>query len=172
MAKLMGKGVLGDKTGAGFFKRDGKARLALDIASGDYKPVEEIAVPDLGYIDDVANLYHQGRYEEGIQVFLAADGDEAALARKVIAGYISYAFHRAGEVTETISGIDLIMGAGFNWAPPSVLVDTMGADSAVEMIEEAGLPVPEILSKAAASGEPRRFFDHPVINIGKYFVAG
>ncbi len=172
MAKLMEKGTLGDKSGAGFFKRDGKARLALDVASGDYKPVDEIALPPLGYIDDVSSLYRQGRYEEGIQVFLAADGDEAALARKVIAGYISYAFHRAGEVTETITGIDLIMGAGFNWAPPSVLVDTMGADSAVRMIEEAGLPVPEILSKAAASGEPRRFFDHPVINIGKYFVAG
>jgi 3-hydroxyacyl-CoA dehydrogenase len=172
MAKLMDKGVLGDKTGAGFFKRDGKARLALDIASGDYKPVEEIALPGLDYIDEVAHLYRQGRYEEGIQVFLAAEGDEADIARKVIAGYISYAFHRAGEVTKTITGIDLIMGTGFNWAPPSVLVDTMGAESAVRMIEEAGLPVPEIIAKAAASGEPRRFFDHPAINIGKYFVAG
>ena len=172
MAKLMDQGVLGDKTGAGFFKRDGKARLALDIGTGDYKPVEDVALPDLGYIDDVAALYAQGRYEEGIQVFLEADGDEAALARKVIAGYISYAFHRVGEVTETITGIDLIMGAGFNWAPPSVLVDTMGPESAVRLIEGAGLPVPEAISKAAASGEPRRFFDHPVINVGKYFVAG
>jgi 3-hydroxyacyl-CoA dehydrogenase len=172
MAKLMDKGVLGDKTDGGFFKRDGKARLALDPASGDYRPVEEIQVPELAYIEDVAKLYAQGRYEEGIQVFLAADGDEADIARKVIAGYISYAFHRVGEVTQTISGIDLIMGAGFNWAPPSVLVDTMGAESAVQLIEGAGLPVPELLSKAAASGEPRRFFDHPVINVGKYFVAG
>ena len=172
MAKLMDKGVLGDKSGSGFFKRDGKARLALDIASGDYKPVEEIAVPDLPYIEDVANLYRQGRYEEGIQLFLGAEGDEAAIARKVIAGYISYAFHRVGEVTDTITGIDLIMGAGFNWAPPSVLVDTMGPASAVKLIEEAGLPVPEAIVKAAETGEPRRFFDHPVINIGKYFVAG
>jgi 3-hydroxyacyl-CoA dehydrogenase len=172
MAKLMDKGVLGDKTGAGFFKRDGKTQLALDVASGDYAPVADIKLPDLAYIDAVADLYAQARYEEGIQVFLAAEGDEAALARKVIAGYISYAFHRAGEVSETITGIDLIMGAGFNWAPPSVLVDTMGPASAVELIEDAGLPVPEAISKAAASGEPPRFFAHPVINVGKYFVAG
>ena len=172
MAKLMDQGVLGDKTGAGFFKRDGKTQLALDVASGDYAPVADIKLPDLSYIDAVSDLYAQARYEEGIQVFLAAEGDEAALARKVIAGYISYAFHRAGEVSETITGIDLIMGAGFNWAPPSVLVDTMGPVSAVELIEGAGLPVPEAISKAAASGEPPRFFDHPVINVGKYFVAG
>jgi len=172
MATLMEKGVLGDKTGGGFFKRDGKNRLVLQPTSGDYKPVEEIALPDLSYIDEVAHLYAMGRYEEGFAAFLDAEGDEAQIARKVIAGYISYAFHRAGEVTDEIHGIDMIMGAGFNWAPPSVLVDTMGVAAAVRMIEGAGLQVPEILSKATASGEPARFVDHPTINVGKYFVAG
>ena len=172
MATLIDKGVLGDKSGAGFFKRDGKSRLVLDPASGDYHPVDETALPELAYIDEVAHLYAMGRYEEGFEIFLAAEGDEAAIARKVVAGYVSYAFHRAGEVTDSIREIDMIMGAGFNWAPPSVLVDTMGATAAVQMIEQAGLRVPEILSKAAASGEPARFFDHPTINIGKYFVAG
>ena len=172
MARLMDKGVLGDKTEGGFFKRDGKVRLALDVVSGDYRPVEEIELPALGYIDDVAQLYAQGRYEEGIQIFLGAEGNEAAIARKVIAGYISYAFHRVGEVAETITPIDLIMGAGFNWAPPSVLVDTMGAASAVQLIEGAGLPVPEAISQAVTSREPHRFFAHPQINVGKYFVAG
>ena len=96
---------------------------------------------------------------------------EAAVST-VIAGYISYAFHRVGEVTETLAGIDTIMGAGFNWAPPGVLVDTMGPASAVELIEGAGLPVPEAISKAAASGEPARFFTNATVNTGKYFVAG
>jgi 3-hydroxyacyl-CoA dehydrogenase len=172
MAKLMEGGVLGDKTGGGFFRRDGKTRLVLDPASGDYTPESELSLPALPYIDDVSSLYAQGRYQEGMSAFLAADGDEAAIARKVIAGYISYAFHRAGEVTETINGIDRIMGTGFNWAPPSVLVDTMGAPAAVEMIEAADLPVPGQLAAAARSGEPQRFFQHPNINVGKFFVAG
>jgi 3-hydroxyacyl-CoA dehydrogenase len=172
MAKLMEKGVLGDKSGGGFFKRDGKTQLALDLTTGDYTPVSEIELPALDYIDEVAHLYSMGRYEEGFAAFLAAESSEAAIARKAIAGYISYAFHRAGEVTETITGIDLIMGAGFNWAPPSVLVDTMGVPAAIRLIEEAALPVPEALSKAAKSGKPSRFFTHPAINVGKYFVAG
>jgi 3-hydroxyacyl-CoA dehydrogenase len=172
MAKLIEKGVLGDKTDGGFFKRDGKARLVLDPVSGDYKPEAEIRLPDLGYIDQVSSLYSQARYGEGLQVFLAAEGEYAAIARKVVAGYISYAFHRVGEVTDTINGIDRIMGMGFNWAPPSVLVDTMGSASAVSMIEGAGLPVPELLAEAARSGEPKRFFHHPTINAGRFFVAG
>ncbi len=172
MAKLMDKGVLGNKSGGGFFGKDGKTKLALDIASGDYKPVSEIALPDLGYIDDVSNLYAQGRYEEGMQVFLSAEGREADIARKVVAGYIAYSFHRVGEVAESINEIDRIMGMGFNWAPPSVLVDTMGAASAVTLIEKAGLDVPEALVQAAKSGEPKRFFEHPHINVGRFFVAG
>jgi hypothetical protein len=37
-----------------------------------------------------------------------------------------------------------LVGAGFNRAPPSVLVDTMGSESAVRLIDEAGLGVPRL----------------------------
>jgi 3-hydroxyacyl-CoA dehydrogenase len=171
MDKLMEKGVLGNKTGRGFFWKEGKVRHVLEPVSGNYRPESEIKLPPLSYISDVAALYSQARYAEGIQVFLAAEGDEAALARQVIAGYISYAFSRVGEVTDTITGIDRIMGAGFNWAPPSVLVDTMGAASAVRLIEEAGLQVPAALQSAARTGEPKRFFRDRQVNTGKFFVA-
>jgi len=174
MAALMDRGVLGNKSGGGFFKRGGKGepRLVLDITSGDYKPENEIELPNLEYIEDVSNFHAQGRYQEGMAAFLEADGDEAALAKKVIAGYIAYAFNRVGEVTETITGIDMIMGAGFNWAPPSVLVDTMGAAATIKLIEGAGLEVPKAIVAAAESGTPKRFFSHPHVNQGKYFVAG
>jgi 3-hydroxyacyl-CoA dehydrogenase len=174
MDKLMERGVLGNKTGRGFFWKDEEKRQhALDPATGDYRPLEELQMPDLDYIDDVSALYSEGRYEEGMQIFLGAEGEHPDLARKVIAGYVSYAFHRVGEVTETIDGIDRIMGMGFNWAPPSVLVDAMGgAAAAVEMIDKAGVPVPEILAEAARTGEPKRFFNNSRINIGKFFVAG
>ena len=171
MAKAMARGVLGNKSGAGFFKKDGKTQLALDPKTGDYRPVAEQKLPKLDYIERVAALHSVGRYAEGLAAFLAAEGSEADIARRVIAGYISYAFHRVGEVTDTITGIDLIMATGFNWAPPSVLVDGFGARGTVEMIERAGLPVPATLREAARTGKPVRFFEHPQLNVGKFFVA-
>jgi 3-hydroxyacyl-CoA dehydrogenase len=170
MAKAMARGVLGNKSGGGFFKKEGKTALALDPKSGDYRPVAEIQLPKLAYIDRVAALHTVGRYAEGMQAFLAAEEPEAAIARRVVAGYVSYAFHRAGEVTDTITGIDLIMATGFNWAPPSVLVDVIGARATVEMIERAGLPVPQAL-RDAADGPARRLFRHAQLNVGKFFVA-
>lgn len=171
MAGLMEKGVLGNKSGGGFFKKDGKTRLVLDPATGDYRAEADIVLPRLDYIDEVAALHRDGRYKEGMQVFLKAPGEHAAIARKVIAGYIAYAFNRVGEVTETIDGIDRIMGTGFNAAPPSVLVDTIGVRGVVDMIAEAGLAVPQSLVDAARSGKPERFFNHTRINVGRFFVA-
>lgn len=172
MAQLIEKGTLGNKSGGGFFKVENKVKLVLDPKSGSYRPEAEVKLPDLGYIKDIAKLHHDGRYKEAMKVFIDAPGEYAALARKVVAGYVSYAFHRVGEVTETIAGIDDIMGFGFNWAPPSVLVDTIGLKETVAMIEKAKLPVPKLLAEAVKSGRTERFYTNPQGNIGRYFVAG
>jgi 3-hydroxyacyl-CoA dehydrogenase len=169
MAKAMEHGTLGDKSGRGFFQRAGKARLVLDPKSGDYRPESEIKLPELPYIAEVARLHREARYREAMQAFLAAQGEYAAIAKRVIAGYVSYAFHRAGEVTDTIDGIDRIMGTGFNWAPPSVLVDALTPKGAIALIEGAGLPVPQRLREVARSGE--RLFRHPTLSPGRFFVA-
>ena len=139
---------------------------AMEEVIAEHPDVAECAV--IGVADAL-----KGQLPLGFAVLPAeAQRDEAALARKVIGGYIAYAFHRVGEVTDDIDGIDRIMGMGFNWAPPCVLVDVMGAPAACKMIDGAGLPVPPALETAARTGEPRRFFQHPSINTGRFFVAG
>ena len=172
MDRLMGEGTLGRKSGKGFFMRDGKRKLALDPKTGGYTPCDELTLPDLSFVKEVALLHRVGRYEDAMKRFLAAEGHEAELAKKVVAGYISYAFHRAGEVTEDITGIDLIMGFGFNWAPAGLLVDTFGLSETVAMLKKAGVPVPENLAKAATDGRTAPFFTDPRVNTGKFFVAG
>jgi 3-hydroxyacyl-CoA dehydrogenase len=172
MAALIKQGTLGTKSGAGFFRTEGNVLCALDPTSGTYRPVKDIMLPDLGYIGAVARLHHDGRYREAMQLFVEAPGPYAALARKLVAGYISYAFHRVGEVTASIDGIDAIMGYGFNWAPPSVLVDTIGLRATLKMIDEAKLPVPKLLSDAAKSNPSKPFYTNPHGNVGRFFVAG
>ena len=169
MADLMAKGVLGMKSGGGFFGQDDSGeRLVLDPKTQKYVPKKSVSRPDLAFVDTISNLHRVGRYVDGMQAFAAAEGPHAAIAQKVIAGYISYSFHRVGEVTDDISGIDRIMGYGFNWAPPSVLVDTIGLKPTIQMIEKAGLPVPPALANAQ---EGTTFFDDPQVNVGKFFVA-
>ena len=77
---------------------------------------------------------------------------------------------KRGEAADAINEIDRIVGTGFNWGPPSVLVDTMTPAGATRLIEEAGLPVPQALAAIGTEAGPT--FQHPHINIGKFFVAG
>jgi len=174
MRALLQKGTLGDKGGKGFFQRGahkGDELLVLDPASGGYQALSKVELPDLGFIDEIVFLHRIGEYERAIQRYLEADGEHAQLSRRVIAGYISYSFHRVGEVTETIAGIDRIMATGFNWAPPSALVDTIGKGRTVKMIEQAGLPVPAQLTEAIERSGDSLLFDQPRLSLGRYFVA-
>jgi 3-hydroxyacyl-CoA dehydrogenase len=153
MQAMLDKGVLGDKSGGGFFTKgapfDGKQADAPAIAK------------------TMSALHRVGRYQQAIDAFAEASGADAELMRKVILGYVSYGLNRVGEVVETPTDVDRIMGFGFNWAPPSLLVDLLGARRAVKLIEAAHLPVPKVIVTAAernqklydpALGDPGRFF--------------
>lgn len=176
MAKLIDKGHLGNKTGdkGGFFRRvkDGNktSSFVLDPASGDYKPAGEIKVEPLAFVEKVRQLSRIGSYEEAMKAFLSAEGEEAKLAHKVIFGYISYGLNRVGEgeVVAQPRDVDRIMGFGFNWAPPSVLVDVIGAKETIKAIEASGLVVPKVLT-ALKPGE--KLFRERGVNIGRFFAA-
>jgi len=176
MNQLIESGHLGNKTAdkGGFYRRvkDGSktTNLVLDPSSREYKPAGETKVAPLPFVEKMRELNRIGCYEDALKVFVAADGDEAKLARKVIFGYVSYGLNRVGEgeVVAQPRDVDRIMGFGFNWAPPSVLVDVVGAEATVKAIEAAGLAVPRVL-KSLKPGVP--LFRERGVNIGRFFAA-
>ncbi|MGZ3442483.1 MAG: hypothetical protein ACXVDD_23340, partial [Polyangia bacterium] len=104
---------------------------------------------------------------EAFDVFAEATGADAELMRRVILGYVSYGLGRVGEVVERVADVDRIMAFGFNWAPPGVLVDLVGARRTVKLLEAARLPVPRPLVDAAERNQ--RLFDAPHVDIGRFF---
>jgi 3-hydroxyacyl-CoA dehydrogenase len=176
VAELIEEGHLGNKTPerGGFYRRskeDGKnVNLVLDPKSGGYRSPADIKIKPIPFVEQMRELHHVGRYREAFKVFLAAKGAEADLARTVILGYVSYALNRVGdgEVVAMPRDVDKIMGFGFNWAPPTVLVDIMGLKETTQALERAKLPVPKTLANAKP-GE--RLFREPQVNIGRFFAA-
>lgn len=176
LTRLAEHGHLGDKTPllGGFYRRvvtDGKTTVeALDPATGKYAPIDRgMTIP---FVEEIKDLHHRGRYRQGMARFMEAEGADADIARRVILGYISYAFHRAGagEVVEQYADIDRIMTAGFNWAPPSGLVDLIGVDTVIKGLEQYNLPVPALL-QAAQRGEVKTpLFNLPYVAVGRYFA--
>jgi hypothetical protein len=60
------------------------------------------------------------------------------------------------------------MGFGFNWAPPSVLVDAIGPTRTITMLERAKLPVPRPILEAAS--HQRAMFNEPSVDSARFFV--
>lgn len=182
MARLVQHGHMGDKTPllGGFYRRvvhDGRAPEGrrsvvevLDPATGQYQDMDRsLSIP---FVEQVKELHRRGRYRDGIARFMEAEGAEADIARRVILGYVSYALNRVGtgEVVASYADVDRIMTAGFNWAPPSALVDMIGVERTIKALEQYGLPVPALLT-AAARGEVRTpLFNLPFVAPGRYFA--
>jgi 3-hydroxyacyl-CoA dehydrogenase len=174
MAALMDEGHLGNKTPreGGFYRRMTDANgvkfaSVLDAKTRNYSegPTAKMKV---GWVEEIKQMHGVGRYADAMAKFLAAEGPEADLARKVILGYVSYALHRVGpgEVVPTTAGVDLIMGYGFNWAPPAALVDLWGKAKTIAALDKAGLPVPPVL---AAMKDGERLSTIPKATIGRFF---
>jgi 3-hydroxyacyl-CoA dehydrogenase len=164
MLRGLDGGLSGDKSERGGFFRRGEV---LDLATTTHQPAPPPAVPEVAA--RMKRLHRVGRYREAFEVFADATGPDAELMRRVILGYVSYGLCRVGEVVERAADVDRIMGFGFNWAPPSVLVDLVGARRTVALLEAAKLRVPAVVSEAAERRQP--LFREPNVDIGRFFSA-
>lgn len=170
MQKGIDAGRLGNKTKGGFFKKDADKKVhVLDPKTGDYRPLAEVAKPLPAFVDQMKAAIRVGRYRRAMDVFCSAQGKEADLLRGVVLGYISYGLNRVGEVVQHARDIDRIMGFGFNWAPPSVLVDAIGARRTIQLLEQAKLAVPRVLVQAAEKNT--QLFNEPEVDRGRFFFA-
>lgn len=171
MQKLIDAGHLGAKTPdkGGFFRKTKDATFVLEPATGEYKPLAEVAREPSELVLRMRALHRVGRYHQAMALFAGAEGAEADLMRKVVLGYVSYGLARVGEVVKEARDVDRIMGFGFNWAPPSVLVDVIGAARTVSLFEVAGLPVPPVVAAAASSGS--KLWNELEVDLGRFFFA-
>jgi 3-hydroxyacyl-CoA dehydrogenase len=166
MQRGVERGHLGRKTKdkGGFFKLEGKTKLALDPATGDYQPIA--VLPALPIIDRMTAAVAAGDHVSAMAVLCNAPGPDAELLRRVMFGYISYALGRVGEVVSCTRDVDRIMGAGFLWAPPGLLVDAIGARRTIELLDGLDLAIPSVVADAARldvqlcpePGDSARFF--------------
>jgi len=177
MQRGIERGHLGRKTRdkGGFYRLEGSGptarQLVLDPATGDYRPAAESAARAApAFVDAMKAEIRTGRdrgYRGAMEILCAASGPEADLLRRILLGYISYGLGLVGDVVERPRDIDRIMGFGFHWAPPSVLVDAIGPGRTIVLLERARLPVPRAVLDAAV--HQRAMFDEPRVDRARFF---
>ncbi|MGE4481768.1 3-hydroxyacyl-CoA dehydrogenase NAD-binding domain-containing protein [Acidocella sp.] len=130
--KMIAEGYTGRKGKGGFYRKGAKGREAIDLVSGDYRPVRKPPAPDGR---DMRKLLSQSPY-----------------AWRVMGQTLAYAASLIPEAAEDIHAIDEAMRLGYNWKfGPFELIDKIGADWLAEKLAADHLPVPALL--AAAKGK-------------------
>lgn len=175
MERGVAAGRLGRKTRerGGFYRIEGKGEVArqlvLDPRTGEHRPLAEHAPPIPAFVERMKAALRAGGYTGAMEVMSTAEGSEAELLRRVMLGYISYGLGLVGEVVDRPRDIDRIMGFGFHWAPPGLLVDAIGPGRTIILLERARLPVPPCVVDAAVHMRP--LFDEPTVDRSRFFAA-
>ncbi len=174
MQQGIDRGHLGRKTRdkGGFFRVEGKGadaiHFVLDPATGDYRPLAEVSPPMPTFVEKMKSAIRGGKHTGAMEILCTSEGTEAELLRQVMLGYISYGLGLVGEVVERPRDVDRIMGFGFNWAPPSVLVDAIGPSRTIILLERAKLPIPRCVLDAAT--HQRALFNEPAVDSSRFFT--
>ena len=143
--KLVELGRLGEKTKAGFYKKEGKEIYALDPKTLEYRPRKKPKIPGYGEIKDLP-------LPERLKRVLELPEPYGPFLRKFFAVTSHYTLERAPEIAYDLVAVDRAMRWGFGFEMgPFEQMDAVGLDTTERLIREAGLEVPELLKKAEGS---------------------
>lgn len=156
---LAESGRLGDKTGAGFYKKikndNGKPEiLSLDLNTAEYRARQEPEFEELSRNIKLLDL------EPRVKESLKASGKGGEFLRDVLLPLFNYSVQLSGIICDSPQQIDDAMRWGYGWQlGPFQLMDAAGPAWVKEQLEARGEVVaPSLLSLLAAKGEGAKFY--------------
>jgi 3-hydroxyacyl-CoA dehydrogenase len=142
--ELARTGRLGEKTGAGFYRREGKQILTFDRRSGEYRPASPANMSELRSLQNLP-------LEQRLAALTTAEGRYAEFLRAVLLEFARYTLDRTPELSHDIVSVDRAMEWGYGWEiGPFRVFDAMGLEFLRGSIGR-GRPVPRLLETARES---------------------
>jgi 3-hydroxyacyl-CoA dehydrogenase len=149
MTEMVKRGLLGEKAGAGFYKKQGGDILALDWKTFEYRPRQK---PKLASLDATAS-----EPDPAVRLARVMAGDDKAsrFLWRVLAGTSLYAASLVPEISDDIASVDRAMEWGYGWGRgPFRLADAIGVKALAENAARTGVAVPPLVDRLLASGRP------------------
>lgn len=153
MQRLIAQNALGNKTGAGFYKKvttpDGATEYhVLNLQTMQYEPPTQ---PRFDVIDQTKDLALPERIRAIFDRF--ADDRGGLFIVETTLPILAYAARRIPEIADSIADVDNAMRWGFNTeAGPFELWDMIGVRRGREMMRERDIAVPQWVDEMLAAG--------------------
>ena len=149
--EMVKRGLLGRKSGAGFFKMEGKGdnkrKFVLDYKAIDYRPAEKVTFASL----EAA----KGEEDTGARIRKVVSGDDKAAkyAWEVLSDTLLYSAKRIPEIADDVYNVDNAMKWGFNWTlGPFETWDAVGVPDSAARMKAEGKTIPANVEKMLSSG--------------------
>lgn len=149
LKQMVGKGLVGDKAGGGFYKKDRKAsggRLVLDLDSLEYREANKPELESVGLAMRISDL------GERIRTMFHADDRAGRFLWATLSELFLYAANRIPEVCDDIVSMDAVMKGGFNWERGIFEIwNAVGVEQTVERMRGEGKQIPSLVEHVLAS---------------------
>jgi len=147
ISKMMKNNWLGSKTGQGFYKKEGKDILALDLNTLEYRTQKKASFATLELTKTIDAPIDR------FKVLIGGKDKAAEFYRKNLAGLFAYVSNRIPEISDELYKIDDAMKAGFGWENgPFEIWDSVGVEKGLELIKAEGLNAANWVADMLASG--------------------
>jgi 3-hydroxyacyl-CoA dehydrogenase len=148
LSQLLERKWLGQKTGQGFYKKEGKEIFALDFESLEYRPKQKPRMDGIGVARRFTDLRRK------LHALVYNPDAAGTFAWELTIGSLAYAANRVGEIADDIVAIDNAMKWGFGWElGPFEIWDAIGVEKSVRRMRKEGKVIPEIVEDLLAAGE-------------------
>jgi 3-hydroxyacyl-CoA dehydrogenase len=146
--ELIERGRLGQKSGGGFYRKEGKKILALDLETLEYRPRGKPRMAGIGVARRFTDL---GRK---LHALLYNPDPAGRFAWELTIGSLAYAARRLGEIADSVADIDRAMRWGFGWElGPFEVWDAIGVEKSARRMESEGKPLPPLVRDLLGSGD-------------------
>jgi 3-hydroxyacyl-CoA dehydrogenase len=158
-------GRLGEKSGAGFYRKQGKVIETLDWRGGEYAVREAQLSPELAAV--------RGRpLPDRLRAALTAPGPQGDFLRKLLFTTYHYALETAPKVAYELAAVDHALEWGFGWdLGPFRQMDLLGLDTVREGLASQGLAEPALLRDARAAFHREAGDSREVLGLDGRYVA-
>jgi 3-hydroxyacyl-CoA dehydrogenase len=160
LTQMIGRGILGNKTKGGFYKRQksegGKQEIwVLDHAALDYRPSQKVKLPALDMAKNIED------FPERIKALVWSKDRVGTFLWKTMSRTFRYAANHIPEIADTIVEVDRAMRWGFNWELGVFETwDAIGVEKSVARMKEEGQPIPANVEKLLEAGAKSFYKKH------------
>ena len=145
--KMIDNGWIGAKAKQGFYRKEGRDILELDMNTLEYGPTQKMKAPSIEMAKQQKGLGNR------VKTLLYAKDRVGEILWNTLTPTMLYAAELHGKIADDIVSIDNAMKWGFGWTQgPFEIWDAIGVKTSVDLLKEEGKEIPPLVQSLLDKG--------------------